>query len=539
MASAAGSGNVPRNNLIFLVAALLVAHFGSTAAGLLQAFGPSFELPRYFGLLLFAVSTLTVFVAAGYELSRQQVGGRLIEAALILVVVNLAIGMGQGGLRGFAVRFRSVPGFLGGATVGGSLVALMVWHVSTEFAANLVGLLEEDVAGLRLEYAGVAQDRLTGCRGDLTVYLYNFRSVLTRTVLLGATVAVTFVFARKYASLMPDLTPPDVRWFSERFMTQMALSLVLVSYAYYLRVRRTLLSLGARIDPSVLLTWATLTCVILAGAWAAWAWVHGPESFVLPDVSGLFSWAQMTPKELQEFASRAGEPSLHLEQGLEQGPVARTIGDIIGAVLVAVAVAFGAAVAALMGWIALLVVRDEAEDLKGLPRVLAMAFIEIRAACSSLVRFAIDAARVLWSLLVRGRRYVARRLGGKSGAGAGVATRRRAARLTFDRSPSGRTRRLYYLALRFLARNGARRLPADTPRDFLAAAARMFPEIAEDLTTITDAYVAARYSREGVPREVAEDVLVSYKRLLAQFRRRATPPGEAAEMPPTCGRGCR
>lgn len=513
-----------RNNLVFFVAALLVAHFGSTMASLLPSLSPAFALPRHFGPVLFVLSALTVLVAAGYELTGRQVGGRLVEAALVLVVVNLAVAAGDGGLRGIVRRLGSLSAFLDGATAGASVIALVVWNASTGFAANLVGLLEEDVEGIRLEYAGLARDRLTGCRGDLTVYLYHFRSVLSRTMLLGVAVSVAFAFARKYASLMPGLAPPDAAWFSARLMTQMALSLVLVSYAYYLRVQRTFSSLGARIDPSVAQTWVALTCVILVVAWTAWAHVRGPGAFALPDVSKLFSWVNMTPHELQNLAARAGSPEILIDRGVEQGPAARVVGDIVGAVLLGVAVAFGTVVAAFLGWIAWLVVRDEAEDLKGLSQVLAVVLIQVKAACLSLVELAVSGARALWYLVFRGRRYVVSRLGG----GARAATTRRTGRIAFDRSPSGRVRRLYCLTLRLLARRGIRRLPADTPRDFLGAAAQAFPDVARDLAAMTDAYVAARYSREGVPMEVARDVLACYKDLLAHVRRGAMPLARAA-----------
>lgn len=76
-------------------------------------------------------------------------------------------------------------------------------------------------------------------------------------------------------------------------------------------------------------------------------------------------------------------------------------------------------------------------------------------------------------------------------------------------------RRLYARAVHEAARRGYRRLPAQTPNDFLPALQSAFPNAEIESSTITQAYVAAHYGEVPDSRETLDALKAAWERMRA------------------------
>ncbi len=81
--------------------------------------------------------------------------------------------------------------------------------------------------------------------------------------------------------------------------------------------------------------------------------------------------------------------------------------------------------------------------------------------------------------------------------------------------------RFYYLALlRRAQENGLPRATSQTPQEYSAELDRLLPEQGPDVTTLTDAFVEARYTTHPIPEETAGKAKASWEHLRSLFKKR-------------------
>lgn len=79
-------------------------------------------------------------------------------------------------------------------------------------------------------------------------------------------------------------------------------------------------------------------------------------------------------------------------------------------------------------------------------------------------------------------------------------------------------RRLYRRLLELAAEYGRSRYRWETPLEFQEALARLFPEVTEEIDTITDAYVKVRYGELAESADLVNDVQHAWDRILNEYR---------------------
>lgn len=98
--------------------------------------------------------------------------------------------------------------------------------------------------------------------------------------------------------------------------------------------------------------------------------------------------------------------------------------------------------------------------------------------------------------------------------------------------PREQVRYFYLSVVRRAAETGITRQANETPLEYVNDLKESWPEYAEEIEELTEAFLAARYSAQPVEKGLANAIKSTWKRLRASLRRAASPPKDGAENQP-------
>jgi hypothetical protein len=508
----------------YLIVSLMMVCLASAIVGLLHSFVPGWN-GAYLPVVCFIVSLETLYATRATRRnsfpSKSWFTYRGTELIAILILLKLLLYA----LHGWAQLLADIPlwqqdffvNFFTGEYLAASFIVLLVWLLAHQLNVNLLDLEADDVTLERERTYEFRNDR-PGLRNQL----------MLKIVLIGALLVALTVGTRTYLQTQAgEAVAAQVSVWNLLFYVFM--SLLLLSQARLAALRASWFREWATIGPEVARRWVVYSIVFLAlmalvaallptrysmGLLATLNYVLGWLLAVLQIIVYVVLLIFTYPISLlmSLFGQTTGQPS---QPEMPKAPdvmptesptTADPLFEVIKSVL------FWLIFLIIVGWALVHFLNQHREWLRALRRI-------------PLLRWLAQGAAWLWQAIRRANRQLAsainaglNRVRPQQPLSQALAESRRL--LSLGRlTPRDRVQYFYLAMVRRGGQRGMPRKPSQTPREYAATLENQLPEVDDEIHSLTDAFLEARYSRHDVTPEQASLVQRIWDRIKATLRR--------------------